>query len=92
MSWTRPSASRTASSERATTAVPSSAVMIGRWISRGCAASAPIQRSRSAGSRGHSFRPSSFASASWVRTMSQGSSPSRSSTARISPASGGSSR
>ena len=54
--------------------------------------SASIHRSRSAGSRPHSFRPSSLATASPVRVMSHGSSPSRPSTSRISAAEGTSSR
>ena len=49
------------SASRPTTVVPSAAVMIGRWIARGCAASAASQASRSPGSRARSM-PSSLAS------------------------------
>lgn len=90
----RDSASRTASSERATTAVPSSAVMMGRWISFGCAARWAIQRPRAASvsSRGRAPTPVSLARGSDVRVMSHGSRPRRPSTSRISSSEGTSSR
>src|SRR5690606_9756007 len=88
----RDSASRTTSSLRPTTAVPSSAVMMGRWISLGCSASAVIHRSRAPASRGHSLSPSSLAALSWVRVMSHGSRPSRPSTSRLSSSLGTASR
>ena len=67
----------------------SAAVITGRWIARGCCASARSQSSRASGVRGRSM-PSSFASSS--RARSQGSRPSRSTTSPSSSGVGASSR
>ena len=80
------------SGSRATTAVPSSRVMIGRWISFGFSTSAATQSPRCSSSFGTSRRAISFATGSVIRAMSQGSRPSRASTLSSSAVVGGSSR